>query len=929
MNGTMIAAVVSACALSALAEVSVVTADPLEWLYLDSKTSDVRVCTETDVPMNGVAEVNVLFNGLAADVPLSFSCTSPDAEWLWMVDVPVDHNTKADELEKGQKTNYYITRKAPYRVFDALAPLEKGVTFKPGSSTAALRLKLRKFAVDSGSVELKLRFEQGGFKKELPFKVNVHPVKVPPAGKDSFKYVNWMNEWSMAECHGIKPWSEEHWSMIARYLRLAVYGRQNMARLPLFLKNGLPDEAKYERFVKMVDEAGICYLAGPHLCRFSQGKWESPAFVPCGSTNITSSAAGAARLAELADAFAAMIERHGWKNRWYQHVADEPGPHNYGEYRITCAVVRKHMPGVKLFDAIELPEVGDALDAYCPKNYKYELQREEYEKLHSRPGAEMWCYTCCFPRGRWLNRLLDNEVIRPLLLPWGCHLEAIDGFLHWGFNQFDRKNDPLSQSFTVDEHIEEVLPPGDRNIAYAGKDGPWSSVRLEAMRQGFEDLELLRLLSASGRNTDSLVHRVMRGFGEYTLDVSVYRAARRDLLSAASAVPAVERAYSLLKDVFTSPEGLLYDYVGDLPSPEDCAKGLPNAIGWWSPIENGPMFTGPFLAAVCRRAGCTGSEADRAYARKLAAGLLRAASVSDVKGMVVRGFGADGRCHYPLGSDDQTLPWFFGLHSYWLSGIPDANEKSAIAAKLREVADALAANEWKLPCDGAFKGQNRGGFFRFERAFLPFRDAVFGLYILRVMQEVTGDAKWSGQYEAYLKRVHAKTKKSMPDVIRGGLKVDKADFPEADRNQLWLYTTAQDCLRHLASADPARREIFREGMRNSAFAARPRMKDVFKLAGFPKEKPFRYANWRTGYAWREQKTQKEAEAVAFSGNKAILGNRKGIERSFATTPLAAASICADAGLFTGEVNRTISAIDYDGINISEIYLALTAWYNER
>ena len=135
---------------------------------------------------------------------------------------------------------------------------------------------------------------------------------------------------------------------------------------------------------------------------------------------------------------------------------------------------------------------------------------------------------------------------------------------------------------------------------------------------------------------------------------------------------AVEDAHTNLVARFVGPEGLLRDYEGEIPTPADCRDCRPNAMGWWSPIENGPMFTGPYLEAVCVRARKTGSAADRALARKLAGGLMRAASVSDVKGMVVRGFGTDGVCHYPLGSEDQTIPWFYGLYAYWRSGIPSS-----------------------------------------------------------------------------------------------------------------------------------------------------------------------------------------------------------------------------------------------------------------
>lgn len=153
--------------------------------------------------------------------------------------------------------------------------------------------------------------------------------------------------------------------------------------------------------------------------------------------------------------------------------------------------------------------------------------------LNGLKAGEPVRYTCCYPGGKWMNRLLDNEVLRPVLLPWGCQLFGLDGYLHWGYNQFDRTNDPLRVGIAEDAHIDVRLPPGDRNIVYAGPDGPWPSVRLEAMRQGFEDLELLKSLARRNRAlSDRLVSSIVRGFGDYTLDPGAYRSVRRELLSA-------------------------------------------------------------------------------------------------------------------------------------------------------------------------------------------------------------------------------------------------------------------------------------------------------------------------------------------------------------------------------------------------------------
>ena len=105
-------------------EMRVSLSDPLEWLYPDSLIAQVRSCVETDVPANGVAEVNVLFNGVEPGKPLSFASDAADGEWFRMVDVPVDQNTGPDgAVERPGVTNEFVTRDAPFRVYDALEPL--------------------------------------------------------------------------------------------------------------------------------------------------------------------------------------------------------------------------------------------------------------------------------------------------------------------------------------------------------------------------------------------------------------------------------------------------------------------------------------------------------------------------------------------------------------------------------------------------------------------------------------------------------------------------------------------------------------------------------------------------------------------------------------------------------------------------------------
>ena len=136
------------------------------------------------------------------------------------------------------------------------------------------------------------------------------------------------------------------------------------------------------------------------------------------------------------------------------------------------------------------------------------------------------------PGGPWLNRLLDMELLRPALLGWAAARFDLQGFLHWGLNYWRHDTDPLTRS-VVPHSGGKSLPAGDTHVVYPGPDGPWSSLRFEAQREGLEDYELLRKLREEApARAGRIIARVLRGFDEYTKDPRMLRRARRAVLTA-------------------------------------------------------------------------------------------------------------------------------------------------------------------------------------------------------------------------------------------------------------------------------------------------------------------------------------------------------------------------------------------------------------
>ena len=391
---------------------------------------------------------------------------------------------------------------------------------------------------------------------------------------------------------------------------------------------------------------------------------------------------------------------------------------------------------------------------------------------------------------------------------------------------------------------------------------------------------------------------------------------------------AVEAAHAALWSKFIGADGLIHDYVGDLPSPEECALGKPNAIGWWSPIENGPMFTGSYLAAMCQRARRSGAAADREQARRLAQGLLTCASVSDVRGFIARGVGTDGKCHYPMGSQDQTHPWFYGLQAYATSGIPDAQERKLVEAKMKEVAEALEALDWKCPCDGAFQGQSRGDFKMFRH-----HGAAMYLFILRAMHDVTGDRVWLERYQKAKGERSSKTGKTRLEICAEGYPYDREQIKNIDHSQLWIYVSSQGGLARLAEweTDNEAQAQYRAGLAVNARGALAVI-ETYKTFDNSDPKVFGHARWREAYpAWFPQRTQAEAEKLASTGDRKVLGERKHYEASRMRNPLAAAALIALAGYRDGfqAVRQAICHYDYAKLNMAELFFAECAYYALR
>ena len=526
--------------------------DPLEWLFPDTLCSLKRgmgnVCI--DVPRGGCASVAAVILDVPAGEKITLSCDDEQCRIFEMLDVCVNRNTAEVSFaaREGNPKSRSVVRDAPFREFDVLKNCS-GSAAASGNGNAFYIMRHAGYDEVPGEKNITLTVCAGKKVVKKNFSVNVSRVKLPEVGVNSAVMTNWFNIEHFGFPRRLKLWSHEFWQALGDNARLMYHMRQNTMFVPLehFFQYD-KESGRYtlesrllKQYIDAFTSCGMYWIESGHLGK-RDGSWFTTEFKVLLSDNPVRSRAGAADIAQMAGLLRNFIEENNLKERWIQHVADEPIACNADCYRIFCGIVRKYLPGITIMDALSDLDIAGAVDIWCPQAQVYQREQKAFEATRQQ-GDKVWIYTCCHPGGPWLNRLSDGELLRPLLLGWGCGINGIDGFLHWGWNQFRHYTrgdlpeiqDPFEDLAPL-QHDTAInfLPPGDTHIVYPSEDGKvWSSLRLEAQREGMEDWELIRMLKAkSPEKCAEITGKVFKTFKNFAKTPGKVRAARRELLKA-------------------------------------------------------------------------------------------------------------------------------------------------------------------------------------------------------------------------------------------------------------------------------------------------------------------------------------------------------------------------------------------------------------
>ncbi|MBQ6619237.1 MAG: DUF4091 domain-containing protein [Thermoguttaceae bacterium] len=220
------------------------------------------------------------------------------------------------------------------------------------------------------------------------------------------------------------------------------------------------------------------------------------------------------------------LREKGWLDKGYVYWFDEPAPHQYGFIADGFACLKRHAPDLPRMlteepnDALcdTLDAAGGNIDIWCPTSHNFSLA--EAQKRMAK-GERFWWYVCCEPKAPYCTEFTDHPAHELRLWHWQAFQRGITGSLIWVTNYWTSENafaggyqDPYVDPMCYVEYgglapgTKVYLWNGDGRLFYpplsastpglndakVNTEDPVDSIRLEELREGIEDYEMLLTL---------------------------------------------------------------------------------------------------------------------------------------------------------------------------------------------------------------------------------------------------------------------------------------------------------------------------------------------------------------------------------------------------------------------------------------------------
>ncbi len=514
------------------------------WIYPDSEITEQRHEISLDSARNGDACFQILTDisveeGTPVKWDIMTSCEGVTVRVYELRPVLVKYNSGAVNYNAidWENVKNFAVRRAPYEVYDLTREIDDGMLLGDTGKTAFfVRLDVAEDVLP-GEKKLEMKMRIGEAETKVQIQLRVHKAVLCEPADSPYPMGYWVIVPAVCYNHKVERFSDEYYFYVQKNLEKMRGMRCNHIQLPtpIPIKNDDDqivdfDFTECDRYTEMALQLGFRYINSGFIAKWRVWR-DTKYYLKWDLEQEVETMEAYRQLRIYFQRTKEFIERHGLQDKYWQSFVDEPQLENSMAYKALACTCKKFLPDVRIMDPVETPNVVGSCDIWIVKQEVYEKYKEQYDELMEM-GEKLWVYSCGFPANKWMNHIIDLPLTATRLIIWEGIKRGIDGFMHYGYHEFQEGMNPMYDTNFGRIYQKEMryFPPGNHGVVYTDGEKIYDSVRAHVQRISAAEGELfLHLREKDQKACNAIIGQVCDTFKEYTSDSAKVESARREL----------------------------------------------------------------------------------------------------------------------------------------------------------------------------------------------------------------------------------------------------------------------------------------------------------------------------------------------------------------------------------------------------------------